>query len=66
MQIRVNGRDLEVADRATVADLVAELGYTSRQVVVELNGGALERARFSDTELTDGDVVEVVRAVAGG
>lgn len=66
MEIHVNGRELEVADRATVADLVAELGYTARQVVVELNGGALERARFSETELSSGDVVEVVRAVAGG
>lgn len=66
MRLVVNGRPRDVAGPATVADLVASLGLRPTNVVVERNGEPVERARFSQVELAEGDVVEVVRAVAGG
>ena len=66
MEVVVNGRRRDIPDRSTVADLVASLGFGARQVVVEHNGDALERARFPDVALAAGDRVEVVRAVQGG
>lgn len=62
----MNGRQRDVPDGSTVADLVASLGYGNRQVVVEHNGEAVERERFRDIVLGPRDVVEVVRPVQGG
>ena len=66
MDVSVNGGLRELEEGTTVSDLVADLGYGNKQVVVELNGEAVERARFGEIVLNGGDVVEVVRAVAGG
>jgi sulfur carrier protein len=66
MEVVVNGRSREVPDRSTVADLVASLGFGRKQVVVEHNGEAVERARFAEIVLGPRDVVEVVRPVQGG
>ena len=66
MTVSVNGQTRELDEGTTIADLVTELGYGNKQVVVERNGEAVERARFAEVVLEPGDVVEVVRAVAGG
>jgi sulfur carrier protein len=61
----VNGKKREVPDGTTVSDLVAELGLRARNVVVELNRNPLDRGSYT-TQLNPGDVIEIVRAVAGG
>ena len=49
----------------TIAALVAELGFVKGTVLVELNGTALRHEEWSGP-LRDGDVVELLRIVAGG
>ena len=49
-----------------MATFVRSRGLDPRYVVVERNGEPLERVRYEDVELTDGDRLELVRAVAGG
>jgi sulfur carrier protein len=66
MQVVVNGDPLEVAEGATVLDLLEQLGLGPKWVVVERNGEPLERRRNAETSLADGDRLEIVRAVAGG
>ncbi len=62
----MNGTERRLDVGTSVAALVESLGYGRKQVVVELNGEPVERARFADVALADGDHIEVVRAVAGG
>lgn len=69
MRVAINGKEREVGDGGeglSVASLIREVGLDPRFVIVEHNGEALNRARFDDTVLEDGDRVELVRAVAGG
>jgi sulfur carrier protein len=66
MQVRVNGAPRELPAGATVMALLDELGLGAGWVVVERNGEALLRSALGATELADGDVLEIVRAVAGG
>ena len=66
MNVLVNGKPRRAEEPATVASLIREVGLDPRFVIVEYNGEALERSRFDDTALTDGDRLELVRAVAGG
>lgn len=62
----VNGDTVEVADGASVADLLHQLGLGGKWVVVERNGEPVERRLLDETRLASGDRLELVRAVAGG
>ena len=64
--MQVNGDPVDVADGATVDDLLVQLGLGRKWVVVERNGEPVERADVPTTRLAEGDVIELVRAVAGG
>lgn len=66
MNVRVNGADRELPDGTTLPALLADLGLGAGWVVVERNGVALLRSETERTTLEDGDVLEIVRAVAGG
>lgn len=66
MRVRVNGADRDLADGTTLPELLKDLGLGAGWVVVERNGVALLRSETERTTLEDGDVLEIVRAVAGG
>jgi len=66
VRVTANGKPYDVASGTTVADFVRERDLDPRYVVVELRGEALPRTSYEGTPLADGDVLEVVRAVAGG
>lgn len=66
MTVSVNGRPLELAPAATVAVLLAELGIEGPYALVERNGQPVERERYADVALEEGDILVVARPVAGG
>jgi thiamine biosynthesis protein ThiS len=66
LEVVLNGEPHQVAEGATVADLVAGLGRDPRTVAVERNGDLVPRARFAETWLGPGDRLEVVHFVQGG
>jgi thiamine biosynthesis protein ThiS len=66
ISITANGKPREIGEGATIADLLADVGWKPEWVVVEHNGEPLERARYPRTTLHAGDRLEIVRAVAGG
>jgi sulfur carrier protein len=49
-----------------VLDLLTQLGMAQRTVAVEHNGEALLRSEHARASLKNGDVLEIVKAVAGG
>lgn len=66
MDIVFNGEPLQVAEAATVADLLAAAGLEGRRVAVELNRSIVPRSRHDQQRLAPGDQVEVVHAIGGG
>ena len=66
MRVTVNGAERDVAAGTTMVQLVEGLGLQVGSVVVEHNGTALLRSEVIAASLADGDVVELVKAVAGG
>jgi sulfur carrier protein len=66
VRITANGNTYDVGADTTVAAFIRSRDLDPRFVVVERNGEALERARYEDVVLSDGDRLELVRAVAGG
>ena len=66
MDVRVNGAAMTLDDGTTLPSLLTSLGLGTGWVVVERNGVALLKSEAEATVLADGDVLEIVRAVAGG
>lgn len=66
IQIYVNGELKELAQTATLADLVAQLGLTGKRIAVEINTDIVPRSQHSETGLKAGDQVEIVHAIGGG
>ena len=62
----VNGRDQQVAEGETLAGLLQRLGLGARFALVERNGEPVERTRYEEVRLEDGDRLVVARPVAGG
>ena len=66
MQISLNGKDFELNEPCSVADLLEVLGLRERRVAVELNQEIVPRSQHERTRLRAGDCVEVVHAIGGG
>jgi sulfur carrier protein len=68
VKVTINGKPTEVGREATVADVVASVGAegASTGVAVARNGEVVNRARWSATSLSDGDLVEILGAMQGG
>ena len=66
MTVLVNGKSQELEDGETVALLLERLGLGGRYALVERNGEPVERRRYDEVELVDGDELVVARPVAGG
>ena len=64
--VTVNGREESLDPGATVEALLRRLGLDGGYALVERNGEPVERSRYADTDLKDGDNVVVARPVAGG
>ena len=67
MTLILNGQPREVPDTVgRVSELIATLDLGGAPVLVELNGEAVFSREFEEHPVRDGDVVEVIRMVAGG
>ena len=63
--LTINGQQVDAAGK-TVAQYIAEAGYNSVRIAVERNEEIVPKAKYAETVLVDGDVVEVVNFVGGG
>ncbi|MEK6709746.1 MAG: sulfur carrier protein ThiS [Nitrospinota bacterium] len=66
MRIRVNGEEREVGGGLTVAGLLASLELPPAGIAVARNMVVVRRSDYAATPLSEGDEVEIVRAVGGG
>lgn len=63
--VKINGEQLDFAGK-TLANFLATTNYDSKRIAVEKNGDIVPKARYAETVLADGDVIEVVSFVGGG
>ena len=66
MKLTINGEDREFSSTLTVASLIAQLDMKPDRVAVELNRDLVPRERWDQTQLSDGDKLEIVHFVGGG
>jgi len=66
MTIVVNGESRELPDGSTVANLLQVLELPEGRIAVERNREIIPLRLHSQTRLSEGDRVELVRFVGGG
>ena len=67
MIITINGKTTDkYFDRLNIESLLKQLDLSSSQTIVELNKVALKKKDYSETFITDGDIIEIVQIAAGG
>jgi thiamine biosynthesis protein ThiS len=64
--ITVNGEPRAANVKASVIDLLRELGLNAGRVAVERNLEILPRSKWQETRLAAGDRYEIVQFVGGG
>ena len=65
IELKVNG-EVKKTEAATVADLLNELGLAGQAVAVEVNQAVVPKKQHGESQLNDGDTVELVTLVGGG
>jgi sulfur carrier protein len=69
MKLQINGEEHSFGDAAspfTLVSLVEALGMKADRVAIELNSEIVPRDRWAETNLAEGDRLEVVHFVGGG
>jgi sulfur carrier protein len=66
IRVRLNGKDRDIEAGLTVQDLILSLDLRPELLVVERNREILERARYAQVPVEDGDTLEFVHFVGGG
>ena len=66
IKLIVNGKSCEVQKPLKLHKYLSSIGVKIRFVAVALNGQVLRRRDFKITDLKDGDVLEIVKAIGGG
>ena len=64
--VRVNGEYRTCSPNLKLPDFLQNLGFNLRLVAVEYNGEILHRQFWPETQVLEGDKIEVVTIVGGG
>ena len=64
--VQINGQDKVIAKSTTLREYLDSLGVDLKHIAVAHNGKVLRREELPHVTLSEGDSVEIVRAVGGG
>lgn len=66
ISVKVNGRQEALPENFTVAQLLNKKELDASYLVVQLNSEIVDRSLLSETMLTEGDQIEIVKFLGGG
>ena len=64
--VTINGKERELAGPTTLLSYLDLLGVNMRLIAVAYNGTVIPKQELAGVTLSEGDQVEIVRAVGGG
>ena len=64
--IKVNGQELNNISGISLEEFLIREGYVIDRIVVEFNGEIIPKAQYNQTNIKDGDSLEVISFVGGG
>ncbi len=66
MKIQFNGAQTEIAEALTLAQLLAGMNDLPENFAVAVNTDFVPRSAYADTQVADGDAVELLVPMQGG
>ena len=66
MKLQINGEPRDFDGPPSLIDLIGQLGMKADRVAVELNRQIVARDQWAQTQLCEGDQLEIVHFVGGG
>jgi sulfur carrier protein len=66
MVVSVNGKSVELPEGLSIDGLLEHLKVKREYTAVALNREIMPKTQYADTQLKDGDKVEIVRPMGGG
>ena len=66
IRVTINGEEQEITDSTPLQEYVSSLGVNPKMIAIAYNGEVLRRDEWAEVTLSEGDSLEVVRAVGGG
>ncbi len=66
MKLQINGEPSDFSGPISLSQLIQQLGMKPDRVAVELNRKIVSRDRWDETNLSEGDRLEIVHFVGGG
>ena len=66
IELTINGKPKQLDGPTPLATYVECLGVGPQRIAVAYNGTVLRKDEMPEVTLSDGDTVEIVRAVGGG
>jgi sulfur carrier protein len=66
MKIKLNGNDHELGSEKNLAELLSELNLPCGGIAVAVNGEIISRDVRDSHDISDGDCIEIIRAIGGG
>jgi len=67
MNLVINGEDHhDLPEPLTVLGLIGHLGLPEKKIAIERNREIVSKSTFATTELSDGDVLEIIHFIGGG
>jgi sulfur carrier protein len=66
MKVQINGENRDFEESLPLSALVEQLGMKADRVAVELNRNIVPRTQWAETQVGEGDRLEIVQFVGGG
>jgi thiamine biosynthesis protein ThiS len=66
MKLQINGEDESYTAPLSLSELISQMGLKADRVAVELNLQIVPRDQWQQTNLSEGDRLEIVHFVGGG
>jgi len=66
LQLVINGEKKIIDNIKTVQDLLLKLGYEIDSVAIACNSTFISRSKYSESQLQDGEEIEILVPMQGG
>ncbi len=66
VKIQINGRNLKLSNKYSIAILLKKYKIESKKVAVELNGKIINRNKYKLIYIKNKDKIEIVHFIGGG
>lgn len=66
MIIHINGDSQTIPKDSTLSELIDSLDLAGKRFAIEINKTLIPRSQYAETQLNEGDKIEIVGAIGGG